>query len=48
MFKEYASCVKEIENPSAANLKRRKLIDLSANERLEVVKMASMKDISYE
>ena len=48
MFKEYPSCVKEIENPSAANLKRRKLIDLSANERLEVVKMASKKDISYE
>ena len=39
---------KETQNPSATNLKRRKLIDLSANERLEVVKMASKKDISYE
>ena len=48
LFKEYPSCVKETENSSACNLKRRKLIDLSANERLEVVKMASKKDISYE
>ena len=48
LFKEYPSCVKETENPSATNLKRRKLIDLSANERLKVVKMASMKDISYD
>ena len=48
LFKEYPSCVKETENPSASNMKRRKLIDLSANERLEVVKMASKKDISYD